>query len=40
MIRDFGVQPSELHSMPVGRLTTHIKMQAELTKLREKNNGR
>lgn len=39
MIRDFGVQPSELHAMPVGRLITHIKMQADLSKVREKNAG-
>lgn len=37
MIRDYGVQPSELHSMRIGRLVTHIKMQADLSKLREKN---
>lgn len=39
MIRDFGVQPSELHSMRVGQLVTHIKMQADLTKVREKNSS-
>lgn len=37
MIRDYGVQPSELHSMRIGRLVAHIKMQADLSKVREKN---